>query len=564
MKTIATVILALLFVRTGFGQDSRVDFTQLVSKTHTERTLALFDYYEQFVRYQDSVTVFNDVALVRQLAERHHDPDLALEADLIELHYYNYRSDDRLAELTERVLDLIKKAKAANAIWLEARCESLIGTRLYWRGQYEAGLQHIRKSVRLLQDKDPAEYPIKSICLTQLGHVHFDFREYEEALVSYRQAVENMAVGYRHYYRMFALNMMGITYRRLGKLDSSNYWFERIYDVALQTNDTVYPILSKGNLGENYYLQGFYGEAEPLVLAEMLEAKRVNDRGRASNALTILGDIALKTGRKDLAKTYLTQALDHARSTGHSTRKAFVYPVAATLYGALGNAELVKAYIDSSLLMKDAIEREFDRVMLARADQKLELERIATQTAKLEGERQLQLQQRNALILFMMLLVVTLAVLFIRFRARRNRQRAMLVKEKEDAEQELKQAKQQLLDFVQEMEMKNRAKADTDESESDIRQLREAKILTDEDWARFKQLFQNVHTGYIGRLEANYPNISEAEKRFILLTKMEVSSKQMTQILGVGDSTIRQVRSRLRRKLNIDTLEELLEAINSV
>jgi hypothetical protein len=140
----------------------------------------------------------------------------------------------------------------------------------------------------------------------------------------------------------------------------------------------------------------------------------------------------------------------------------------------------------------------------------------------------------------------------------------MLVKEKEDAEQELKQAKQQLLDFVQEMEMKNRAKADTDESESDIRQLREAKILTDEDWARFKQLFQNVHTGYIGRLEANYPNISEAEKRFILLTKMEVSSKQMTQILGVGDSTIRQVRSRLRRKLNIDTLEELLEAINSV
>ncbi|MCF8276319.1 MAG: tetratricopeptide repeat protein [Flavobacteriales bacterium] len=556
-----TILLLFISLWQATLAQSPIDFTQLVGKTHTERTLALFDYYEQFVRYQDSVAIFNDLQRVRELAEKHNDPDFALEADLIELHYYNYRSDDRLPELTEKALELIQKAREVNAIWLEARCESLIGTRLYDRGQYESGLLHIRNSVRLLEDKDPAEYPIKSICLTQLGHVHYDFREYDEAIRRYQQAVESMSVGYRHYYRMFALNMMGITYRRLGQLDSSNAWFQRVYDFALETKDTVYPILSKGNLGENYYLQGDIARAELLLLEDMKEAKRVNDLGRASNALTILADIALQTGRTKLATGYLTEALQHACSTGELTRKAFVYPIAAKLYGALGNAEMVKAYVDSSLLMKDGIEREYDRVMLARAEQKLELERIATQTAKLEGERKLQIQRRNVLIGLMVLVLTVLSVMFIRFRAKRNRQRALLVQEKEDAEHELKLAKQQLLEFVQEMETKNIPLGDVTENDSNLQQLQEAKILTDEDWARFKQLFENVHAGYIERLEAKYPNISEAEKRFILLTKMDVSAKQMTQILGVGDNTIRQTRSRLRRKLNIETVEELLELI---
>jgi|GEM_PF-2302365 len=425
-----------------------VEFAQLVGKTQTERTLALFDYYEQFVRHQDSISIFKDVELVRQLAEEHNDPDLAFEADLIELHYYNYRFDDRLPELTAKALELIRKAREAGVLWMEARCESLIGTRLYDRGQYESGLLHIRNSVRLLEDKDPAEYPIKSICLSQLGKVHYEFREYEEAKRRYRQAVESMSAGYRHYYRMFALNMMGITYRKLGQLDSSNAWFHRVYEFALETSDTVYPILSKGNLGENYYLQGDDARAEPLLLEDMTEAKRVNDPGRASNALTILADIALQNGRTKLARGYLTEALQYANSTGELTRKAFVYPIAAKLYGALGNAEMVKAYVDSALLMKDRIEREYDRVMLTRAEQKLELERIATQTAKLEGERQLQIQRRNALIGFMVIVLVMVTVLFIRFRARRNRQRDLLISEKEDAELELKQARQQLFDFI--------------------------------------------------------------------------------------------------------------------
>lgn len=545
-----------------------IDFAQLLHKTHTERTLALFNYYGEFVRNQDSVAVFADVNKVRELADQHQDKGLTLEADLIELHYYNYRSDDRLTELTERALHLIQKARNEEALWLEARCESLIGTRLYSRGRFESGFLHIQSATRLLEDKDPDEYPIKSICLYQLGRVHFEFREYRSAINCFRKAVEIGIDTGPHYYRMSNLNTLAIAYRKLGDIDSSDKWFQRVYDFAVETNDTIYPILSKGNLGENHYLKKDFVSAEPLLLEELQEAKRLNDPRRASNALTILGDIALETQRLQLAKTYLEEALHHARSTNESTRLQFVYPVVAKLHGALGNADLVKTYIDSSMLMKDRVEREFDRVVLARAEQKLELERIATQTAKLEGERKLQIQRRNVLIGLMVLVLTVLSVMFIRFRAKRNKQRAEILDEKAKAEAELKKAKAQLNNFVLVLEKRNLEFASntedpelTSEKEGELQQLHQAKILTDDDWTIFKELFENVHKGYLHRLETAYPAISEAEKRFILLSRMDVPTKQMTQILGVGDNTIRQTRSRLRRKLNIETVEELLEII---
>jgi len=297
---------------------------------------------------------------------------------------------------------------------------------------------------------------------------------------------------------------------------------------------------------------------------DMLEAKRVNEHGRASNALAILGDIALETNRTDLARSYLTEALGYAHSAQQSTRLEFVYPMVAKLYSVLGDPGLVKAYIDSALIMKDVVDREFDRVMLARADQKLELERIATQTAILEGERKLQIQRRNVLIGLMVLVLTVLTVMFIRFRAKRNKQRALLITEKEFAEKELKRARQQLLDFIREMENGSPSESNAPSGEEDLQQLQDARILTDEDWTGFKLLFEKVYAGYIERLEKGHPTISEAEKRFILLTRMGVSAKQMTQVLGVGDSTIRQVRSRLRRKLNIGSVEELMGLIADI
>jgi hypothetical protein len=97
-----------------------------------------------------------------------------------------------------------------------------------------------------------------------------------------------------------------------------------------------------------------------------------------------------------------------------------------------------------------------------------------------------------------------------------------------------------------------------------LTELQDKTILTEEDWGNFKQLFERVHTGFLKRLAEKYPNVSQAETRFIALTKMEVNPKQMTAVLGVGDSTIRQVHSRLKRKLALESHEALEQLFSSI
>ena len=51
-------------------------------------------------------------------------------------------------------------------------------------------------------------------------------------------------------------------------------------------------------------------------------------------------------------------------------------------------------------------------------------------------------------------------------------------------------------------------------------------ILTDKDWLEFKALFENVHKGYLDRLKVKYPMITPAELRLIVLTKLNLNTRE--------------------------------------
>ena len=93
---------------------------------------------------------------------------------------------------------------------------------------------------------------------------------------------------------------------------------------------------------------------------------------------------------------------------------------------------------------------------------------------------------------------------------------------------------------------------------------KKSTILTDDEWEYFRQLFEKVHAGYLQRLKEKFPGLTPAETRFMALSKLNLSSKEMAGTLGVGTDAIRQYRSRLRKKLNLTEEDNLQELINAV
>ena len=94
--------------------------------------------------------------------------------------------------------------------------------------------------------------------------------------------------------------------------------------------------------------------------------------------------------------------------------------------------------------------------------------------------------------------------------------------------------------------------------------MRNATVLTEDEWAEFKKMFEKVHPGFLQRLKVNYPDLTAAETRYLVFTKLNISAKEMSSMLGVSAEAVRSIRFRLKKKLNLEDNNDLDRMANEV
>ncbi|MBC7616062.1 MAG: transcriptional regulator, partial [Pedobacter sp.] len=83
-----------------------------------------------------------------------------------------------------------------------------------------------------------------------------------------------------------------------------------------------------------------------------------------------------------------------------------------------------------------------------------------------------------------------------------------------------------------------------------IRLLNEAKKL-DNDWDQFAIHFDHVHTNYLSNLKDKYPNLSPGDLKLCAYLKLNLSSKEIAQLLNITPRAVEVSRYRLRKKLGL-------------
>jgi len=97
-----------------------------------------------------------------------------------------------------------------------------------------------------------------------------------------------------------------------------------------------------------------------------------------------------------------------------------------------------------------------------------------------------------------------------------------------------------------------------------LEQLQNNVILTEDDWSRFKDIFESVHTNFFARLRSKYSGLTQAELRLVALTKLNMTTREMAAMLGISPETIRQTRWRLRKKLDLDDDQSLDQLVHEL
>jgi ATP/maltotriose-dependent transcriptional regulator MalT len=191
---------------------------------------------------------------------------------------------------------------------------------------------------------------------------------------------------------------------------------------------------------------------------------------------------------------------------------------------------------------------------MIRARQKIELQEHRAEIEKVDADNRLKILERNMLMVIVFLVVMTSSYFFYNLHRRHRQQQLQQALEIKLKEEELDNATRQLNEFakniseksklIEQLELRHQVGADA----GVLSQLRESTILTQDEWEYFKKLFEKVHAGYLYRLKQRFPDLTQAEIRFITLIKRGLGYQEMSSILGVSSHAVRTTQYRLLKK----------------
>ncbi len=84
-------------------------------------------------------------------------------------------------------------------------------------------------------------------------------------------------------------------------------------------------------------------------------------------------------------------------------------------------------------------------------------------------------------------------------------------------------------------------------------------ITSDHDWELLEESFNNVHGNFFKKIKAQYPDLTPGDLRLAAYLKMNLSSKEIAQLLNLSVRGVENKRYRLRKKLGLGEEENLAE-----
>ncbi|MDX8340363.1 7TM diverse intracellular signaling domain-containing protein [Draconibacterium sp. IB214405] len=130
--------------------------------------------------------------------------------------------------------------------------------------------------------------------------------------------------------------------------------------------------------------------------------------------------------------------------------------------------------------------------------------------------------------------------------------KAILVSEKE-------QLIEKLIDELQQLKSGEAAKPDIDRMLSSLRTNHH-----NNNWPEFELHFKNVHPRFYESLNEKYPDLTANERKVCAFIKLNLSTKEISQITGKSINTINVARARLRKKMKLNSSENISTIIANI
>ena len=575
------ILILLMLSQSTFAQ------YESIFKTHFPKQITLLDSVCIGLAKVDSQTFYNEIIKLRTAAASTDDyTRLNLERAILSV------KTDEGYELETAVLNgekIIKEAMKVNAPEIAAVQYMTLGF-YYELKKQDLGkaFENYLKAYNLLEKIPEEKLPPRQYALYVVSQAYYRYNDFENALKLSLRADKTFRL--KTFVYVFNTDLIGMCYLKRAQYDSARIYFQRVFDNArMMESEVAWKGIALGNIGLTYFFQNNFNKATEYLSQAVPLTMEGNVYDNTVRFASSLSAIFRKHNLPGEAKKFLDISLNAAHMAGDNENYFTAYAAAASYYRSIKDPARYIAYSDSANIFNDKLAAQKDLNTKYKIEMAVQNEQAKEREKSFDSEKQRQLLLRNAIIGFVVLLMIISLLLYNRAQIKNKSRHQQLIAQKQLAENELQASTQQLNAFTQSIREKNvfiekisgemeRVNAELNvaknerndlasPSETDnhsLQLLQNSVLLTDEDWRNFTHLFEKVHAGFFQRLKQKLPGLSPAETRFAALIKLQLSNKEMASMLGVGTEAIRQIRSRLKKKLHSEPgegIEELVEKI---
>lgn len=503
--------------------------------------------------------------------------------------YFNHLSPVSASFKKEQIKLEIKKllSKAmqityeTNDDYLTSMVSGMYGNYMYVLEETDLAVMYMMYSAELY-DKINLAAPFGNYVI--LGEMLWRVREYEKSIKYSEKAINVLNTSnseFKDSYIMTCNNTIALAYHRMGQYDSAFVYYRKALEVENKINNLPWKGIISGNMAQIYFAQENYTAALPLFDLDYNISKEKEIYDNAANSLQWAAKTNLALGDRVIALKQVREAFGLLQKWPSPNYLQNAYNTASEIFKSMGNNDSAYYYAGKYTKLHDSLERTIYQSSISISKLRLNEEKNRYGIGKLQREKEEMVQQRNFIIAGILFLAVIALLLINRQRIKVKYQQELtrqenlriqqenlrIQQEMESATVQLKMFTENIIEktnLVEKLEQQLNIKTMSKEEQQLISQLSQQTILTEEDWDKFKFLFEKIFPLFFQRLKNAATDITVAEQRMAALTRLQLTTRQMASMLGISVDSVHKTRQRLRKRFNLGADECLEEYIAGI
>jgi len=482
-------------------------------------------------------------------------------------------------------------------------------------GNYLEAITAYQKALELQEEKGNLKNQAKT--LDHIGTVYKKIGNYDRAAEYYRRSLEIREQNNDQDGLSASYNNLAIISKIKKQYPQALDYYTKALKISEETGALDWQSNQLHNIGVVYEEMQTFSKAVTYYLKAAKIKEKINDHRGLVQVYQSIGAAYGKQKRFKEAIHYLTRSNELAKSMKLKPFLADNALILAEIFEQNGDYRKSLEQLKSYTVLKDSILNESNIKNINEVQTRFETERKEQENKILKQELQLKEEKnkaKNTAIFMLSLLVIALIVsMFLLFYSLKMKSKLLSqnivlldhekklkeisgktkaveqerLEERIFAEQELNRLQLEKLEYKSrelstlmfQMLQKNETLSqinlelekirnikpnDLNQEIDNLRKMVHDNLDSDQGWEQIKLHFQEVHPGFFSKLEKACPDLTQYDLKLCAYLRLNLSTKEIANLLNISIAGINKGRQRLRKKMNISSDTDLVEFMRGI